>query len=315
MINSSQRVLITGAAGFIGAALAHALVAEGCDCHLLVRPTTDMHRLMPIRRRCTLHSADLLNLDLIRRAVQLAKPDVIFHLAAHGIQAGQNARETILATNFLGTANLLTAVADRDYATFVNVGSSSEYGHKTSPICASDSLAPRTDYAVAKAAATLLCQAESMRGRPVTTVRVFSAYGPGEDAGHLVPSVMAACQGGIPPQVTAGNQPRDFIYLDDVIDLLKRAANCEAAIGKILHAGSGQSQTVRQMVESIVTVSGSLVAPRFGTLPTRADEPTSWVAEIGETTRLTDWQPKTKLSAGVRKTWEWFVNQQIECAA
>src|SRR5437867_1790981 len=147
MTAQRERVLITGGSGFLGACLAHNLVAEGHDVHLLMRPGFNGWRLRDVAGR--MRSTDLLE--------------------------------------------------------------------------------PRTDYAVAKAAATLLCQAEARRGLPVTTVRVFSAYGPWEEPTRLVPYVMGCCYRGEDPRCTAGLQPRDFIYADDVLRLLKLAAHHPAA--------------------------------------------------------------------------------------
>ena len=190
----------------------------------------------------------------------------------------------------------------------MNVGSSSEYGHRAGPIREADPLAPRTDYAVSKAAATLLCQSEALRGRPVTTVRVFSAYGPGEDPRRLVPDVMSSCLRGHHPEVTDGRQPRDFIFIDDVLSLLETAAHCPAACGEILHAAQGAQHTVHEMIEMIVSISGVPVAPCYGALASRVDEPSSWVAQIDRTCELTGWRPKFDLRSGVKKTWSWFVS-------
>src|SRR5262249_2876460 len=148
----------------------------------------------------------------------------------------------------------LDALDGHDYRALVQAGSSSEYGHKDGPMRETDRPEPRTDYAVSKAAATLLCQAEAHKGRPVATVRVFSAYGPWEDPSRLVPYVMGCCLGGERPRVTGGGQPRDFVYVADVVALLKLAAVYPAARGQVLHAGSGRQQSVRDMVETILAV-------------------------------------------------------------
>src|SRR5207244_6176060 len=143
-----------------------------------------------------------------------------------------------------GTANLLDALDGHDYRSLVHTGSSSEYGHKDAPMCEDDRLEPRTDYGVTKSAATLLCQAEAYKGRPVTTVRVFSAYGPWEEPSRLVPYVVGCCLRGETPRVTAGAQPRDFVYVGDVVELLKVAAHDPRAAGRVLHAGTGRQHTV-----------------------------------------------------------------------
>jgi nucleoside-diphosphate-sugar epimerase len=310
MSPARERILITGGAGFLGACLARSLIAAGHDVHLTLRPGADAWRLAGLEGRYAVHPADLRDPAALRAAVRASRPDVVYHLAAHGAHPAQTDRAAVLASNLLGTANLLDALAGHDYRALVHTGSSSEYGHKPGPMAEDDRLEPRTDYAVSKAAATLLCQAEAYRGRPVCTVRVFSAYGPWEAPTRLVPYLMGCCLRGEAPRVSAGWQPRDFVHVDDVIGLLQIAARHPAAHGRVLHAGTGRRQTVRDMVETVVAVCGrGRVAAEFGAVPARADEPPEWVAGIARTTELVGWRPHCELREGVARTWDWFRNQ------
>src|SRR5262245_40107899 len=254
MPSTPERILITGASGFIGAYLAHELVEAGHDVHLALRAEAKTWRLAGLEGRCTRHAGDLRDAASVKAVVAACRPEVIYHLGAYGAYPFQKSRPDILATNLLGTANLLDALDGHDYRALINAGSSSEYGHKDEPMRPTDVLEPRTDYGVAKAAATLLCQSEAYLGRPVVTVRVFSAYGPWEEPSRLVPYVMNCCLRGVHPQVTAGLQPRDFVYVGDVTTLMQCAAQTPAAFGQILHAGTGRQQTVRDMIETIVAV-------------------------------------------------------------
>src|SRR5262245_42156941 len=268
MIFPGKRVLITGAGGFVGACLARRLIEAGDAVHCPLRGADTPWRLAGLDARFTHLVADLRDGPGVRAAFRACRPDIIFHLAAHGTYEAQNDRSAILESNVLGTAHVLDAAAEIGYQALVHTGSSSEYGHKPGPMRPGDLLEPRTDYGIAKAAATLLCQAEARLGRPVTTVRIFTAYGPWDHPGRLVPTVMASCLRGDPPSVTRGDQPRDFVHVDDVVDLLLAAATCPAAHGHILHAGSGREQTVRDMVETIVAVgAGGRLRPHFAALP------------------------------------------------
>jgi nucleoside-diphosphate-sugar epimerase len=303
-----ERVLITGGSGFIGACLAHDLIRAGHDVHLVLRPgSSNLWRLAVVQGDYQPHWADLRDTEALRKAVRECRPDVVYHLATHGAYPTQSDRAAILTMNLLGTANLLDALEGCAYRTLVHTGSSSEYGHSDAPMREEDRLAPRTSYGVAKAAATLLCQAEAYRGRPVVTVRVFSAYGPWEDPSRLVPYVMGCCHRGVNPQVTAGAQPRDFIYVEDVLTLLKAAAATPRARGHILHAGTGRQQRVRDMVETIVAICGQgRVTAEFGGAPPRPGEPEHWVASIVQTTALTGWTPRYDLRTGIERLWSWY---------
>jgi nucleoside-diphosphate-sugar epimerase len=313
-MSSRERVLITGGSGFIGACLTRRHVAAGHEVHLALRPQARLWRLRGLEGHYAVQPADLTDAGAVRAAVAASRPEVVYHLAAYGAYPSQKDRGTILTSNLLGTANLLDALAGHDYRAFVNTGSSSEYGHKDRPMREDDRPDPRTDYGVAKAAATLLCQAEAHRGRPVVTVRVFSAFGPWEEPTRLVPYVMGCCLRGEAPRVTAGRQPRDFIYVDDVLDLLEAAAHTPAARGHILHAGTGVQHTVLDMIETIVAVCGG-ARPQYGAAPDRPDEPACWVATTAHTTELTGWRPRNDLRAGVERMWTWFRSTEARAAA
>jgi nucleoside-diphosphate-sugar epimerase len=301
-----DRVFITGGSGFLGSCLARHLIAAGQDVHLLLRPGTERWRLADLEDRFTPHWGDLRDAKTVKQAVSTCKPAVIYHLATHGAIGCQSDRDSVLSTNILGTANLLDALRPHDYRALVHVGSSSEYGHKTGPIREDDLLEPRSDYGVAKAAAALLCQAESYQGRPISIVRVFSAYGPWEAPSRVASYVMSCCQRGLSPQITKGTQPRDFIYVDDVVDLLLLAASLPRARGQILHAGTGRPCCVRDMIQTIMSVCRSGLRPEFGGEGMRPDEPASWTANIERTQAITGWRPRYELRPGLEKMWAWF---------
>jgi nucleoside-diphosphate-sugar epimerase len=304
-MDGRKRILITGGSGFIGANLARAELDAGNKVHLLLRAEARTWRLAGLEGEYVRHDADLRDAEAVRRAVIEARPDVVYHLATHGAYPSQTDRGAVLATNLVGTANLLDALGGRDYQALVYTGSSSEYGHKARPMAETDVLEPRTDYGVTKAAATLLCQAAAYKGAPTCTVRVFSAFGPWEEPTRLVPYVLNCCMRGEPARVTAGAQPRDFIYVDDVVDLIRLAARRPECRGRVLHAGTGMQGTVRGMVEAIHEVCGG-PPPRFGAEPVRPDEPERWVACTEATRRLTGWAPRHDVRGGLRRMKDWW---------
>ena len=255
--SSSKRVLITGAAGFVGACLTRALIDEGHDVHAFLRANSNTWRLNGVRHQFTTHIGDLRDTTSVHSAVQESRPDIVFHTATHGAYPKEKNRDAILSTNILGIANLLNALEAHGDCTLINCGSSSEYGWYDRPMRENDPLYPRTDYAVGKAAATLLCQSEAYRGRPIVTVRLFSVYGPWDDPTRLVPYLMDCCRRGESPRVGDGRQPRDFIYVDDVIDLLRIAGSEPLLSGTILNAGTGNPQTTRDMIDTIMAVCGN----------------------------------------------------------
>ena len=109
---SESPILVTGAAGFVGAAAVHELLARGADVHAVVRPGSRPWRLARVAGRVSLHAADLTEPDAVRRVVAAVRPSVVLHLAAHGAYEQQSGSSRILTTNILGTLHLLEAAAE-----------------------------------------------------------------------------------------------------------------------------------------------------------------------------------------------------------
>src|SRR6267378_1766196 len=155
---SARRILVTGAAGFVGSVLARRLLADGQEVHALTKSPNGAWRLKEIEKDLRLHAVDLRDEATLRSAVAKIRPQAIFHLAAHGAYPFQTDPDGIIQSNILGTWNLLKASTDCDYEVFVNTGSSSEYGFKEFAMRETDLLEPNSYYSVAKSAQTLLCQ-------------------------------------------------------------------------------------------------------------------------------------------------------------
>src|SRR5437899_2182523 len=150
------RALVTGATGFVGANLTRRLLAAGWEVDVAERPGSDAWRLEGLQDAVRIHRVDLTEAEAVERVVAAARPSSVFHLAAHGGYSWQTDAERILATNVLGTLNVLQASLAHGCEAFVNTGSSSEYGFKDHAPVEDELPEPNSVYAVAKAAATLL---------------------------------------------------------------------------------------------------------------------------------------------------------------
>ncbi len=173
----SRRTLVTGASGFVGANLARRLLAEGDDVHLMLRPSHNPWRVQEIRDHVTVHDVDLNDKEGLERAMKAAKPQWVFHLAAHGAYPQQRDFERMIVTNLHGTGHLLAAAEKVGFEAFVNAGTSSEYGYKDHAPAEVEVVEPNSPYAVSKAAATHLCRMAAQRtGLSIITLRIYSAY-------------------------------------------------------------------------------------------------------------------------------------------
>ncbi|HSQ00308.1 MAG TPA: NAD-dependent epimerase/dehydratase family protein [Candidatus Dormibacteraeota bacterium] len=302
------RVLITGGTGFVGANLTRRLVRDGHEVHLLARATHDPWRIEAIRESIALHVADLQDLDGVIQTVERIRPAWVFHLAAHGGYSWQTNLGGIVATNVVGTANLLEACMRTGFDAFVNAGSSSEYGPKDHPAAEEEALEPNSYYAVAKASATLLCRhaARSRRFR-IPTLRLYSVYGPYEEPNRLVPALIVHGLRGTLPPLTSPDTARDFVYVDDVVDAFLLAATRPGSDpGAVYNVGSGTQTPLRTLVELARQVLGIAMAPAWESMPNRAWDTNVWVADTRKIDRELGWRPMRTIHEGLTSTIRWL---------
>lgn len=304
---TAKKILITGATGFVGACLAHRLVALGGEVHCLTRAASNRWRLADIAGRITEHVADLTDHAGLEALIGEIKPRIVYHLAAYGGYPFQQDRERMLETNLKATVNLLHACACIGFEAFVNTGSSSEYGPKTAPMKETDLLEPVTAYGVTKSAATLYARFLGLRERlPVVTLRLFSPFGYYEEPTRLVPTVIKACLGGERPKLANGRAARDFIFIDDVIDVYCLIASRQGIQGEIFNVGLGVQHSVAQVAAKIIELTGAAVEPDWGSQDGRVYDSDLWVSDNTKLKAFLNWTPRYSLEEGLHRTIDWF---------
>ncbi len=248
---------------------------------------------------------DVRDYSKMRQLVHEVAPDYIFHLAAVGVNNPFIAEETALQINLNGTVNLLRAIeqsrrsgdlTSRAVRRVVVTGTSYEYG-------TTGQLDPGNVYAASKVAAWAFCRMYYRAyGIPVVVVRPFNVYGPGQDERALIPSAIRAALSGQDFPMTPGEQQRDFVYVDDVIQGLLGIAVADGIDGESLDLGTGQAISVRNAVERIFALTKSVGRPLVGALPYRNGMVSKLVADADRTKRLTGWQAKIPLEKGLEIT-------------
>lgn len=310
---SGKRVLVTGAAGFLGSNLVRGLLEKGASVHALVRPSSDLWRLEELRTRLSLSFADVARREELSRAVQSAAPEILFHLAARGVVERDAPGVEILETNVLGTFHLLEATRPLACERFVHVGSSTECGRKNEPIKESDCLEPSTLRGASKAAATLLCQQVARaENRSLVILRPFSVYGPWEAPGRLVPTAIRAALDGLEMPLTAAVFRRDLVFVEDVVEACLMAAERDLPAGEIVNIATGREWSNEEVVRIVESVSGRPIRRRVGEYPARENDNEHWVADIAKAGRLLGWTPRHTLAAGLEKTIAWCSRVRAE---
>lgn len=302
-----KRVLVTGASGFVGANLARRLIADGHDVRLMLRHQHNPWRLAGIDPSC-FELVDLNDADGVSKALGSIRPQWIFHLAAYGAYPSQRSWDYMLETNVTATVNLVQAALASGFESFVMAGSSSEYGFKDHAPKEDEVIEPNSEYAATKAAATLYCafiaRVHQVR---VRTLRLYSVYGPWEEPTRLIPTLLVAALHHRLPSLADPRVARDFVFVDDVCDAFTAAAaDTNGPVDAIFNVGTGVQSTLASVVETVRSMLGIETEPRWGSMPNRSWDTTSWVADIDKIRRALGWQPRHTLESGLQATVDWL---------
>jgi len=302
--------LITGGTGFIGSNLVRRLVlSEAGNIFLIAENNADLWRLSDIISDLTVFYVDLADFKSVSSIIKLINPNVIFHLASYGGLPLQSEQRKILDINFYGTVNLLNACKDVGFDCFINTGSSSEYGMKDFAMHESDIVLPISDYGVSKAAATQFCVKEAIFNKlPVYTVRPFSVYGDYEMQNRLISSVLTGALTQAQINLSSESCVRDFIYVQDIVDLYLKIAEVKPARDFVFNGGTGVQSTIKNIIEVIESLIGSNLNVSWNTSLPRPWEPKSWKANIDLASNVLNWQPKYSLQRGLAQSLNWFKN-------
>jgi len=209
---------------------------------------------------------------------------------------------SVLNTHFWGICKLVTFLNRASLKRLIHIGSSDEYGCGLSPLSETTREQPFSMYSHAKLAATQFLQMMAKSERlPSVTCRLFLVYGPGQNADRFIPQIVDGCLRDTVIKTTAGEQFRDFCYIDDVIDALFKCIEMPGIDGDVFNIASGIPISIRSVVDMICSIV-SAGRPNYGALPYREGESMSLFADINHAKDRLDWQPKIGLEEGLRLT-------------
>jgi UDP-glucose 4-epimerase len=297
-----MRFLITGGAGFIGSALANRLVRDGHQ----VRVIDDLSAGDPARLLPDVHFTRGNVTDKPKLWRLLNKVDCVYHLAAR-----VSVPESILypreyeTTNVGGTVALMEAIRDAGVQRVVLASSGAIYGEQFhQPVTEDMAPRPTSPYAVSKLAAEYYVSTiGSLWGIETVALRIFNAYGPGQAIppthAPVIPQFMKQALGrGSLVVLGDGEQTRDFVYIDDVVEALATAAVADGIDRQIINVGSGQETGVNALVRSIEKVTGR----EAHALHVRAESGgvSRLVADLTLARRWLKYEPQVGLEIGLR---------------
>lgn len=287
-----MRILLTGATGFLGSALARHWHKSGHELVLLARPSSNARRIESLLPAVRL--VRLAGIDGLGGLVAQCRPDAIVHTACSYGRRGETALDVLDANVRYGMA-LLQGVIDAPglRVTLVNTGSVLD------PLVSA--------YALSKAQFSQWGTALALQYADVLQfidVRLQQMYGPGDDRSKFTTHVLEACRDNeLRLALTAGEQRRDFIHVEDVVlaydHILARRGDFTAA--DAIDVGSGIAPRMREFVELVRHLTGASTELEFGAVPYRDNEAMLCIADTARLKAL-GWTPRFDLEAGLRQT-------------
>jgi len=278
-----DRVVVTGASGFIARHLVARLRREELDVVALSRSD---------------------GFSLLEHELPLAGVRHVFHVAGvTGVAGAWDSASTFHAVNATGTVRVLEQAA-RAACSVTHVGGYVYGVPSRLPIDEGHAVVPNNPYALSKYQAELACEFFGREyGVPVTSIRLFNVYGPGQGEGFVIGRIVRQIVDGSAASIRLATlEPRrDYLYVDDAVDALVRAlpsAGCT-----VLNVGSGTSVAVGEIVQCAQRIAGTQ-KPVEVTGERRRGEVMDVVADVSRIRRYCGWEPRTSLEAGLSQTLE-----------
>jgi UDP-glucuronate 4-epimerase len=329
--------LVTGVAGFIGAAIARTLLERGEEVigidnlneYYDVKLKQDRLELLKSLGWNAFHHIDVADREGAARIFEECHPRIVIHMAAQaGVRYSLENPSAYVDSNLVGFSNLLESCRQHRVDHLVFASSSSVYGANTRvPFSEHDNVDhPLSLYAATKKANELMAHAYAhLFGLPCTGLRFFTVYGPWGRPDMALFLFCRAILAGQPIKVfNSGNMSRDFTYIDDIVEAAIRVAQQPAepdstwsgaapnparscAPYRIFNIGNGKPESLLKYIEAIEESLGRKAQKQF--LPMQPGDVPNTFADTSALEKATGFKPATPISQGVRQFVQWYKNR------
>ena len=316
-----KKVMVTGAAGFIGSHVAERL-ADRCELVLLddfsIGPRSNLANLEE-KSGIRIVESDICNREAMLDAMEGV--DVVIHMAISCLRMSLGAPELSHDINAGGTLSVLMAAQRREVSRVLYVSSSEIYGSARSvPMSEDHPVNPTTVYGASKLAGELYALAYwRTYGLHTAVVRPFNTYGPREPhegaRAEVIPRFIQQLEAGRAPVIYGdGSQTRDFTYVDDTVAGIVLAAECDELVGDAVNVAFGREVSIARIAVALAELTGrpDLVAVKTDPRPGDVDR---HFADASKAKRLLGFRAETPLEIGLEHTLAWFRETGIAARA
>ena len=299
-----MRIFLTGATGFLGSYVARELITHGHTVAALLRHPEAAWRISDLKERLRIVAGSLDNIEALSVPLKDFAPQAIVHLGWQGV-GNSDRNEPRQARNVPSALELLSMGADVGAKIFVGAGSQAEYGPYQRGIREDDETRPTTLYGLSKLAAFQLCHRLAIE-RDVRFVwhRIFSTFGPKDNPGWLIPSLIAALLEGRSMPLTRCEQLWSYLHAVDAASAFRLAVEQREMHG-VFNLGHPDAVPLRSIVGMVKDIVGGDGRLGFGEVAYRPDQVMLLKPDMTRL-RAYGWSAGVDLAAGLKETVEWF---------
>ena len=289
----NKRVLVTGGNGYLGSFLVKALEKENASVFVASRNTELLYNHFAV---------DITDFDAINKVVQEIKPDVVFHLAANISRNRDFAIYTDMAkVNVTGTLNLLQALQNLD-AHFIFTSSSEIYGNNESPFHENQLPKPVSPYSLSKVNAEMLIQTYCLNNnKKFTNLRIFNFYGEHMPEDFFIPQMINSLKREEDFLMTKGEQTRDFLYVDDVVEALLLTAKNTNSYNETMNVCSGKGTKLSELATEVNERMNAKAKIILGAIPYRDNEVWEMIGDNSKIKQKLGFEPQVNLENGIQR--------------
>lgn len=295
MKQENYRILIVGGTGFIGYHLAKKCIKKNWI-------VTSLSTKKPNKNR-KLDKIKYLYCDISKKKNLKKKLnknfDYVVNLGGH---VEHSLKTKTFLSHYNGAKNLADLFIKTKIKSFIQIGSSAEYGALNSPHKEINITNPKSYYGKAKSMATnYLMKLNKKKKFPLTILRPYQVFGPKQDSNRLIPFVIKNCLDDKTFPCSSGNQFRDFIFIEDIIEVILKCLNNKKSQGEIFNIGSGKPKRVREVI-SLIRKTIRLGKPKYGTIKLRKEEQLNFFPSISKAKLKIKWKPRHSFIDSLNKT-------------
>lgn len=301
------RMFIIGGAGFVGSHLTEQCLVNGNEVFIYDNFSRGKRESLPDDPKLTIIEGDILDINLLTQSIDLANPDIIFHLAAiHFIPDCEETPEMALRVNVEGTQNVLNALKSKGI-TLIFASTGAIYDPAiTEPLTEESAIKTGDIYGITKLTCEELIKYHVKKGRgKVIIARLFNVVGTNETNPHLIPVIMDQLSKG-DRHVQLGNlfPKRDYVHVKDVADALYSLASSPIKEEiDVFNVGSGVEYSVGELVEMCSAVIGEKIEIESVKARQRSNDRLNQLADINKINTTTGWKPSRSLEQALKEVW------------